>query len=175
MTSQVMFAHTAPSIVTSQEGHKMKSAFVITAALMTMASAASAPVHAAAPIEYLKSSKPGSETLPFSEAVRVGNTLYLSGQVGRAPGTQKIVPGGIKEETRQVMDNIKASLEAHGYSLSNLVKCTVMLADMSEWATFNEIYKTYFKDHYPARSAFGTTGLAFGARVEVECIGAVGS
>ena len=108
--------------------------------------------------------------LPFSEAVRVGDTLYLSGQVGIVPGTLELVPGGIKEEARQTMGNIKTSLEAHGYSMSDLVKCTVMLADISEWAVFNDVYKSFFVNHYPARSAFGATGLAFGARVEVECI-----
>jgi enamine deaminase RidA (YjgF/YER057c/UK114 family) len=68
------------------------------------------------------------------------------------------------------MANIKTSLEANGYAMSDLVKCTVMLTDMTEWAAFNEIYKTYFVDRYPARSAFGANGLALGARVEVECI-----
>ena len=108
--------------------------------------------------------------LPFSEAVRVGNTLYLSGQVGIVPGTLELVPGGLKEEARQTMVNIKTSLEAHGYSISDVVKCTVMLADFSEWAMFNDVYKSFFVNHYPARSAFGANGLALGARVEVECI-----
>jgi 2-iminobutanoate/2-iminopropanoate deaminase len=71
------------------------------------------------------------------------------------------------------MQNIKSSLEAHGYTMRDIVKCTVMLADISEWATFNEIYKTFFSDRYPARSALGANGLALGARVEVECIAAV--
>jgi reactive intermediate/imine deaminase len=171
-----MIAHTARGLakaLLTRKDHEMKAVTTFMAAAMLMASAYSLPAHAGAAPEYLTSSK-GPNTLPFSEAVKVDDTLYLSGQVGRAPGTQKIVPGGIKEETRQVMENIKTTLEAHGYSLTNLVKCTVMLADMSEWATFNEVYKTFFKDHYPARSAFGTTGLAFGAKVEVECIAAVG-
>ena len=110
---------------------------------------------------------------PFSEAVRVGNLLFLSGQIGIVPGTQKLVAGGIKEETRQTMENIKASLKAHGYSMSDVVKCTVMLADMSEFGTFNEVYRSFFTQPYPARSALGANGLAFGARVEVECIAAV--
>jgi enamine deaminase RidA (YjgF/YER057c/UK114 family) len=71
------------------------------------------------------------------------------------------------------MENIRTSLEAHGYALANLVKCTAMLADMAEWPAFNEVYKTFFTDHYPARSAFGANGLALGARVEIECIAAV--
>ena len=149
----------------------MKAASMMVAALLTVASSAAAFAEDKVAVEFLNSDKGQANTLPFSEAVKVGPTLYLSGQIGRAPGTLKIVPGGIKEETRQVMENIKTSLQAHGYTLNDLVKCTVMLADMSEWATFNEIYKTYFKEHFPARSAFGTTGLALGARVEVECIG----
>ena len=68
------------------------------------------------------------------------------------------------------MENIKTTLEAHGYSMKNLVKCTVMLADISEWGVFNDIYKAFFVDRYPARSAFGANGLAMGAKVEVECI-----
>jgi enamine deaminase RidA (YjgF/YER057c/UK114 family) len=71
------------------------------------------------------------------------------------------------------MENIRTSLEAHGYALANLVKCTAMLADMTEWPAFNDVYKTFFTDHYPARSAFGANGLALGARVEIECIAAV--
>jgi reactive intermediate/imine deaminase len=124
-------------------------------------------------IEFLNSGKVLPTTLPFSEAVRVGNVLYLSGQIGIVPGSMKLAPGGLKEETRQTMENIKTSLEAHGYSLSDLIKCTVMLADISEWAAFNEVYKTFFQKRFPARSALGTNGLALGARVEVECIAAV--
>ena len=118
--------------------------------------------------EFLNSGKVLPKNLPFSEAVRHGNTLYLSGQVGIVPGSLKLAPGGIKEEAKQTMENIKTSLEAHGYSMANLIKCTVMLADIAEWATFNEVYKTYFSGNYPARSALGANGLALGARVEVE-------
>jgi len=124
------------------------------------------------PIEFMNSGKVLPKDLPFSEAVRVGNTLYLSGQIGIVPGSLKLVPGGIEPEARQTMENIRTTLEAHGYSLSNLVKCTVMLADMSEWNAFNTVYKSFFKDRYPARSALGANGLAVGARVEVECIAA---
>ncbi|CZF86011.1 RidA family protein [Grimontia marina] len=123
-------------------------------------------------IEYLNSGKVLPTHLPFSEAVRVDNTLYLSGQIGILPGTLKLAPGGVQAESKQTMENIKISLEANGYSMSDLVKCTVMLADISEWATFNEVYKTYFSGKYPARSAFGANGLALGAKVEVECIAA---
>nr|VFJ76378.1 MAG: reactive intermediate/imine deaminase [Candidatus Kentron sp. FW] len=124
-------------------------------------------------VEFLNSS--GSPpNLPFSEAVRVGNTLYLSGRIGFVPETMGLAPGGIREETRQTMENIERSIEAHGYSMGDIVKCTVMLADISEWTTFNEVYKSFFKKPYPARSVFGANGLALGAQVEVECIAAAG-
>lgn len=125
-----------------------------------------------ATVEFLNSGKVLPTGLPFSEAVRVDKMLYLSGQVGNEPGTLKLVPGGLKEETRQAMNNIKTSLEAHGYTMRDLVKCTVMLADLSKWGEFNEIYKTFFVDRYPARSALGANGLALGAQVEIECIAA---
>jgi 2-iminobutanoate/2-iminopropanoate deaminase len=125
-----------------------------------------------AKVEFLNSGKILPTHLPFSEAVRVGNTLYLSGQIGIVPGSMKLVDGGIEAEAHQTMENIKATLEAHGYAMADVVKCTVMLADMSEWGRFNDIYKTFFAGRYPARSAFGANGLANGARVEVECIAA---
>jgi len=132
------------------------------------------PVDEPDTIEYLNSGKSLPTDLPFSEAVRVGDTLYLSGQIGNVPGTLELVPGGLEAEARQVMENIKRSLEAHGYTLNDLVKCTVMLTDISEWPAFNGVYKTFFTDHYPARSAFATNGLAIGASVEVECLAARG-
>ena len=122
--------------------------------------------------EFLNSGKVLPKNLPFSEAVRHGDTLYLSGQVGIVPGSLKLAPGGIREEAKQTMENIKTSLEAHGYTMAHLIKCTVMLTDMSEWSAFNEVYKTFFSGNYPSRSAFGANGLALGARVEVECIAA---
>jgi reactive intermediate/imine deaminase len=111
--------------------------------------------------------------LPFSEAVQVGELVFLSGQIGILPGTRTLAPGGIREEARQTMENIRATLGARGYGLDRLVRCTVMLADMAEWETFNEVYRTFFTGRYPARSAFGANGLALGARVEVECLAAV--
>ena len=124
-------------------------------------------------IEHLDSGKVLPKgRLPFSEAVRVGDTLYLSGQIGVKPGTLELVPGGMKAEAKQVLENIRTSLEAHGWALRDVVKCTVMLADMADWPAFNEVYKTVFAAPYPARSALGANGLALGARVEVECIAA---
>ena len=114
---------------------------------------------------------PGGQVLPFSEAVRVGNMLYLSGQLG-TDTTGQLVPGGIGPETRQALTNIAAVLKRHGSSLDQVVKCTVMLADIGEWAAMNEVYVTFFRSHRPARSAFGTSGLALGARLELECMAA---
>ncbi|MDZ7667903.1 MAG: Rid family detoxifying hydrolase [Gammaproteobacteria bacterium] len=125
-------------------------------------------------VEHLNSGSVLPQDLPFSEAVRLGDTLYLSGQIGVKPGTLELVQGGMAAEARQTMENIQATLEANGRSMNDVVKCTVMLADMSEWAAFNEIYQDYFEPPYPARSAFGANGLALGARLEVECI-AVGA
>jgi len=107
--------------------------------------------------------------LPFSEAVCVGNMLYMSGQIG-IDSTMKLVPGGIAAETRQVMENIKATLERCGSSLEHVIKVTVMLADISEWGEMNNVYMQFFSKQLPARSALGANGLAMGARVEIECI-----
>lgn len=126
------------------------------------------------PVEYLSSEATIKAKFPFSEAVRVGNTLYLSGVVGIVPGTRDIVPGGIEAETKQVLESIKGVLERNGSSLDNVVKCTVMLADMSEWSKMNAVYVTFFQKHFPARSAMGVNGLALGAKVEIECIATVG-
>lgn len=126
----------------------------------------------AAEVEFLNSGAVLPSSLPFSEAVRHGDTLYLSGQIGVKPGTLELVDGGLAAEARQTLENIRATLEAHGYGMGDVIKCTVMLADMSEWAAFNEIYQRYFEPPYPARSAFGASGLAMGGRLEVECIAA---
>lgn len=112
---------------------------------------------------------PGGGSLPFSEAVRVGDMLYLSGQLG-TDSTGQLVPGGIGPETRQALSNVAAALTRHGSSLNQVIKCTVMLADIAEWAAMNEVYVTFFRSHRPARSTFGTSGLALGARLELECM-----
>lgn len=113
-------------------------------------------------------------TLPFSEAVQVGNLLILSGQIGNVPGKLELVPGGIEAEARQTMENIRTTLASRGLTMRDVIKCTVFLTDMAEWPAFNEVYRTFFEPPFPARSALGTNGLAIGARVEVECIAAVG-
>ena len=124
-----------------------------------------------APVEY--SSATASGTPRLSDVVRVGNMLYLSGKLG-TDSTGKLAPGGIVPETRQTMENIKAVLEKYGSSMDNVVKCTVMLADIKEWGDMNTAYDTFFKkERKPARSAFGTSGLVLGARVEIECMATV--
>jgi 2-iminobutanoate/2-iminopropanoate deaminase len=116
---------------------------------------------------------PGGSKLPFSEAVRVGNTLYLAGAMGFDMSTMLLVPGGVEAETRKALENIRATLERHGSSLDKVVKATVFLADMSEWEKMNAVYVTYFTKQLPARSAFGGVVLAKGGRVEIECIATV--
>ena len=115
----------------------------------------------------------GRSGSPFSEVVRVGNVLYLSGQLGvNASGA--LVTGGVKAETKQVMDNIRGILERNGSGMDHVVKCTVMLLDIADRPAMSEVYVGYFpKERMPARSTFGTTGLALGARVEIECMAAV--
>lgn len=114
----------------------------------------------------------GNGSLPFSAAVRVGDMLYLSGQIG-TDSSGSLVSGGIGPETRQTMENIRAVVEANGSSMGRVVKCLVMLADMAEWGDMNRVYVTFFPDHLPARSALGASGLALGARVEIECVAVV--
>jgi 2-iminobutanoate/2-iminopropanoate deaminase len=109
-------------------------------------------------------------SLPFSEGIVAGDLIFLSGQIGNVPGSLTLANGSAEEEFQQVMENIAAVLRANGLTTRNVVKCTVMLADMADWPVFNQIYLRYFEPPYPARSAFGTSGLAFGARAEVECI-----
>lgn len=107
---------------------------------------------------------------PFSEAVRVGNTLYMSGQIGFKDG--KLVKGGIKTETKQALDNIEMVLLKYGYQKSDIIKCMAMLTDMDDFGDFNTVYKTELSKPYPLRSAFGIVELAAGASVEIECIAA---
>jgi reactive intermediate/imine deaminase len=111
-------------------------------------------------------------TLPLSAAVRAGKMLYLSEQIGIDPAGN-LVAGGIAGETRQAMENIRLTLERCGSSLDRVVKVTVMLAAMAEWMIMNNVYVSYFPNHFPARSSLGTTGLVLGARVEIECIAVV--
>ena len=112
--------------------------------------------------------------LPFSAAVRVGNMLYLSGQIGVVPGTRQLADTGITGQTRQTLENIKATLAYAGSSLERVVKCTVFLLDIKDFAAMNAVYTTYFPKDPPARSTIAASGLALGAKVEIECLATVG-
>lgn len=113
----------------------------------------------------------GAPTRPFTPAVRVGDLVFLSGQIGTRPDAQGgVVPGGIQPETRQTMENIRVVLQSIGLTMEHVAKCTVFLADMAEWPAMNEVYVTFFPNNRPARSALGANGLALNARVEIECM-----
>ncbi|MFM9887266.1 MAG: RidA family protein [Burkholderiales bacterium] len=123
---------------------------------------------AAAPpqVEYFR--EPGSQ-LPFSTAVRVGDVVYLSGQIGNnADGS---IPQEFADQARVTMDNIASAAKQAGVGMGSIFKCLVMIQDMSRWGEFNKVYVAYFDtDRLPARSAFGASGLALGAQLEVECL-----
>ena len=121
-------------------------------------------------IDYYNSENTKKLDFPFSDATIVNNVIYVAGQVGNIPGTNEIVLGGIKEETKQTMKNIESVLLALGSSMDKVFKCTCMLSDISEWGQMSEEYIKFFKDNKrPSRSAFAGTGLALGAKVEIEC------
>ncbi len=122
-------------------------------------------------VEFHRSEAYAARNLPLSGAVRVGDLLMLSGQLGFVPGGG-LAEGGIEAETRQTMENIGAALGDHGLGFDDVVKCLVMLADISEWPAFNGVYAGFFKKSFPTRSAFGGVQLVAGARVEVECVAA---
>lgn len=142
---------------------------LITAVFLLCLAGCEVTVDESADVAWLQA--PGTEDLdlPFSSAVRVDDLLFLSGALGIVPGTMTLAEGGIQGETRQTLENIKGTLENFGSSMDRVVKCTVFLADMSEWGAMNEVYRTFFVNP-PARSALGASGLALDARVEIECI-----
>jgi 2-iminobutanoate/2-iminopropanoate deaminase len=107
---------------------------------------------------------------PYSQAVEVNGTLYISGQVGVDPATGKMVEGGISEQTGQVLKNIRAILLAAGYTMNDVVKSTCLLSDMTDFKAMNEIYATYYSSDQPARAAFAVKGLPLGALIEIETI-----
>jgi len=114
---------------------------------------------------------PGNSTpdYPFSRAMRAGDFVYISGQIG-ATADGKLA-GDFAAQSKQTMDNIVAVLTEQGLTTDDVVKCTVMIGDMAKWPEFNAIYRTYFKEgRFPARSAFGANGLALGAALEVDCV-----
>lgn len=134
--------------------------------LMIASCAAAAPSRPA--VEHFGRPALNSQPLPFSDAVRVGDILYLSGQIGIGPDGK--LPVGIEAQTRQAMDNLGAILKRAGLGYRDVYHCTALLADMKDWPAFNKVYVPYFPaGKMPARSAFGANGLALGALLEIEC------
>lgn len=123
----------------------------------------------AADIEFYSGARPNA---PFSEGVRIGDAIFLSGRLGISKG--KLVEGGIQGQTRAAMESIKSSVEKFGSSMDRIAKCTVFMTDMKEFSQMNEVYLSFFEDKKPARSAVEVSGLAFDAKIEIECIVAVG-
>ena len=120
--------------------------------------------------EFINSEAFKAAKLPFSQAVKLGDTLYLSGAIGNIAGKMELAPGGIEAESRQMMENIGTVLKQAGLSFEHVVKAVVYLADMAEWGTFNKVYVPYFKEgRFPARTAIGAHQLILNARVEMEC------
>jgi reactive intermediate/imine deaminase len=116
---------------------------------------------------------PSPSPLPyFSPAVRVGDLVFLSGQLGVLPGSRDLVEGGIEAETRQTLENITTLLRGIGLERTDVAKCTVFLADIADYAVMNRIYQEFFPESPPARSTLAASGLALGARIEIECIAA---
>lgn len=122
-------------------------------------------------IIFHKSHEQSRANVPFSDAVETDDLLYLTGQIGKDHETGELVSGGIKAETKQVIENIEAVLEHHSLSLDNVVKCTVILKDINDFKEFNAVYTTYFTKK-PARTTFAASGLAGGASIEIDVIAA---
>lgn len=118
----------------------------------------------------ISTSKAPSAVGPYSQAVEANGTLYISGQIPINPATGKMIEGGIKEQTEQVLKNIGAILTEAGYSYENVVKSTCLLADMSLFGEMNEVYASIYKEKQPARAAFAVKGLPLGALIEIESI-----
>lgn len=120
-------------------------------------------------IHFINSAAVKSLNVPFSQATRIGDVVYLSGAIGNVAGKMELVPGGIEAETRQMMQNIAGVLKECGLGFEHVFKAVVYLADMAEWGAFNKVYTSHFKaGHFPARTAIGVQ-LILGARVEMEC------
>lgn len=109
---------------------------------------------------------------PYSQAIEQNGFLFISGQIPIDPSNGMVVEGGIKEQTERVMKNIGAILEEAGYDYSNVVKCTCLLSDMTNFGAMNEVYGKYFTENYPARAAYGVVKLPLGALIEIEVIAA---
>lgn len=146
----------------------MKLPIAIVTGVLMMTSSANAQV------QRIGEPSLNGQRLPFSTAVRAGDTVYLSGALGIGPDGK--LGQGMAAQARLAMDNLASALKQAGLGWNDVVKCTVMLDDMADWPAFNQVYVTYFPDgKFPARSAFGADGLALGALLEVECIAYAGN
>lgn len=122
-------------------------------------------------VKHHKSHEKSRQNVPFSDAVQVDNLYFLTGQIGKNHSTGKIVEGGIEAETKQTLQNIEAVLKHHNLTLNDVVKCTVILADIDDFSKMNTIYRTFFVDNLPARTTFGAN-LVAGAKIEIEVVAA---
>lgn len=120
--------------------------------------------------EIISTSKAPSAIGPYSQGIKVGNMVFISGQIPIDPDTGNVVEGGIKEQTKRVLENIKAILESIGGSLNNVVKTTVFMVDLGEFSEMNEVYKEYFPNNPPARSTIQVSALPKNVRIEIEAI-----
>ena len=124
------------------------------------------------PIDFVATPSAPRAIGPYSQATRAGGLLFTAGQVGFDPATGELVDGGIAEQTERVLQNVRAILQAGGLDMANVVKTTVFLVDMAEFAAMNTVYARAFGDHRPARSTVAVAALPRGARVEIEAIAA---
>lgn len=118
----------------------------------------------------IQTSRAPKPVAPYSQAMVLGNLLFCSGQIGLVPETGKLISEDVAEQTRQVLQNMTAILTEAGCSRKDVVKVTVFLTDMNDFAAVNEVYASVFTAPYPARTAFAVSGLPLGARVEIEAI-----
>jgi 2-iminobutanoate/2-iminopropanoate deaminase len=147
--------------------------YAIGLAMLLSAAAANAQAERAL-VEYFPAPAIQGRAAPFSSAVRVGDVMYLSGQIGIAPDGK--LPDTFEGQAKQTMENIGAALKARGLGWGDVFKCTVFIADMKNWPAFNTVYVPYFQPgKLPARSAVGVSGLALGAQLELECLASAGS
>jgi len=120
-------------------------------------------------LTYITSQHESRKNAPFSDAVQVGNLLFLTGQIGKDHQLGNIVEGGIEPETKQVLKNIKEVLENNGSDMDHVVKCTVILSDINDFSAMNSVYRTFFDDNKPARTTFAAD-LVAGAKIEIEVV-----
>ena len=148
----------------------MKALVAVLSVLLATSASAQAPAPA---VQYFPAPDVQGRPAPFSSAVRVGDVMYLSGQIGITPDGK--LPDTFEGQAKQTMENVGAALKARGLGFGDVFKCTVFIADMKNWPAFNAVYVPYFQPgKLPARSAVGASGLALGAQLELECMAHVG-